>query len=396
MAYASKKLWIPGTVDLAQIAEAIAGDRAISLEQGGTGVRGTGATDQLRAEDVLKTWGMLDSGLLVPVAKLPTAVGATSSTAGTKGAVPGGAAGDQRRPYRGDATFATELELSAVTDSAGVKLIDFDKFGDGDNRLVAVAAESTSQRARLSIRSAVDANVDLQLEPKGKGRPTHLGSPLLETTKPSRWLIAQAHKAGFERFGFEAPIVQSPGLPVASLADTDGVYVEMSTLASTDSDAGVWIANATMRRNDPDLIVVFRSALLQCRFWLGLFSADPIGTANLASSGIKGAGFFFDDAAHTSNKYHCVTSDGTTQTDTESAIDTVANGWHALRVRHIASPVGTWEFSYYAVGSQTWASRVVQTNDPGASTLLGFYHRLRTQTTTQRKTALGHAVLYSE
>lgn len=66
------KPWIPTRRELeAAIAEAL-DRRALSLRWGGTGCLPAGSTDLERAQDVLKTWGVLDSGLLVPLARLPS------------------------------------------------------------------------------------------------------------------------------------------------------------------------------------------------------------------------------------------------------------------------------------------------------------------------------------
>lgn len=373
MAFAAKKLYLPGAVDLADIAETLPSDRAVALEQGGTGVRATGASDADRANSVLQTWGMLDSGLLVPRALLPAATGASSGAAGAKGAVPAPAAGDQRRAFRGDATFATELEISSVTKADGTKLTDFEAVGDSADRIYIAAAGSGGHKARLGARSAVDADVDVQLEPSGLGSVTRFGDPCLQTMRPPRMLIARPFGAVFDSIGFEPPSVRSPGTAPIALTTADGNYLSLTFDQAGGNPAGFSIASVTQRRHDPALYMVFRTALLQSRFWFGLLSGDPAALDSLGS--IKGVAVRYNDASD-SNHWQFVTSNGSTQTTTDTGVTVTANAITAIRLRH-TSAVGTWEFATYNFTNQAWENFVTQSsNSPAASDTLGLWGTL--------------------
>lgn len=374
----SAQKWIPTRRELANaIAEALVA-RGLPLEWGGTGVIAAGADDAAKANDVLDTWGMTASGLIVPT-RLPVLVGATSGAAGTKGAAPAGAAGDQRRPLRADATYLNELELAFVTKADGTKILDFEALGDCDNRLYTVATASGGHRARLGARGTTDTWSDLQLEPNSMGEVSSFGDLLQTTMRGIRSIVNVPKTATFTAHGAPAPTLVSPGAAAAELTDTNGTYVSLTYDFDTAAPASFGTANFLRRGQAYTVTLCFRSAFVQSLFWCGLFSANPGASPTLGS--IKGVGIRMD-AATDANTLQLVTSDGSTQGVTSMGVQPDANAIQCYRFRHKGG--GVWMAAKYDFATLAWVGFTESGSSPvpGTSDDLGVWFALGNTSTS--------------
>lgn len=383
MAFASQK-WRPSKFELASaIAEALTNGAALPLELGGTGVIAAGADDAARSLDVLNTWGITSGGIIVP-ARLPVMGGASSGSPGVVGAVGAPAAGSQSRAWRGDASFATELELTSIVKADLTKVFDFENLGDAANRFYAVAPSSGGRKARLGTRSTVDVDIDAQLEPKGRGRVTQWGDPLQTTIKPLRCITAESRSVAgvatvFHTLGLPTPTIQTPGAAAVSLLDGNGSYCSLTYDKDIPSPSGLIVGDCTRRGWFPSLLMVFRVAAANSRFWFGLFNGDPVGLDDIAAAGIKGAGVRVGPGD--SNTLQFITSDGVTQTTTSTGYTVPANTFQVWRVRFLDGTQG-WEFSQWDLATQAWSNFTLSsTNMPGSTDALGIYVRLSEATT---------------
>lgn len=326
-----------------------------------------------------------DSGLIViedaAFARrfLQTGTGSSAGASGASGAVPGGAAGSQRRALRGDLTYDTELELSSVVKADGTKMFDFDSLGDAGDRFYAAAAASGTHKARLGFRSSIDTWGDIQLEPllSSAGLVTREGDPLPQTMKPMRALYAVPGEGTMRtQGGMPTPTIYSPGAAPTNLLDANGNYCSLTYDLGTNAACGISTPNFIERQQEPVLLMVFRSAMTQSRFWFGLFDADPSGLTTLGS--IKGVGIRFDNAID-SNKLQLVTSNGSSQTTTNTGLDPTANAIQAYRLQHLGS--GTWLFALYDFVNTAWTGFVTNTtNSPAGADVLGIHAKLTTTT----------------
>lgn len=317
MAFATKK-WTPTRAELVSaIAEAVLNGWALPFELGGTAVSAAGASDAARAQDVLKTWGMLDSGLLVPAALLPTMGAASSGAGGAKGAVPASAAGDQRRALRGDSTFATELELTSATKADGTKLLDIESLGDSANRPYVAAAGSGGEKARAGSRGT-DADIDFQLEPKGQGDATVWADPIESLLRRSVGMFAQADNASaFSTHGIAAPTVESfdtagaPAAPVVLIEAAGGYYNQVATDDVIGSTCGFFTGACLRRDWNPTIYFLGNSAFLESRVWLAATQTDPAGATDLVTAANAGVGLWVDYTIHAPGRsIHLVTCSG--------------------------------------------------------------------------------------
>lgn len=414
MSFASKQYLVPERTNTAEVAETLAGDEALALEHGGTGVAATGADDAAKAVDVLKTWGVLDSGgkvptaILpvdvadgiapldgsgdVPVANLPVMGAATESTAGTAGIVPAPEATDQFKPLCGDGDFRTAvniqkivdgvgtiagLRVASLQDDAGTAVLDIAKVGTGENRLQVTATSSATKRARITCVNSGEAQIDLQLEPKGSvGRVSMGGDPLLCTYKRTKAIEAQYGAAAFSAIGLPAPTVATPGSAAASTVDANGYYVTVTYDGSGPTAASVSVPSCIQQRHEPDFHAAFRASFAsgadRARLWVGMFSADPGGIDDLGAAGIRGAGIRLN-ANVDGSTIQFATSDGTTQTLTSTGKSIAANTLMYVRIRFLGASAG-WECSFYNPSTFAFDSITVNTaNLPGASQTLGLW-----------------------
>lgn len=390
MADASKQLTLPTSVDTTSMTETLPTDRALRRGEGGTGKVATTTADlltQLGAEQTANRnaasgYAPLDSSTLVPLANLRVMAAASSGAAGEKGEVPAPSAGDQRRPLRGDATFATELELTSVTDATGNKYADFVGTGDFDSRIGLVAASAAGQQARIIARSASAlSHVDIGMEPIGRGRVTRNGDPLAQVIRRSRFIQANADAATFTASGFAAPTVTTPGAAASvGVLGTDGYFVSLTNAASAGSVCGIDTGVVAQRQQAPDVIFCFRSALIEGRIWLGLFDSDPTAGdfTDLSSNGIKGAGFWWDAAVHGSGSafFRAIQSTGAAQTEATTACAATGNTYTVLRLRHLSG--ANWEYSNFNTSTQGWEHITTQSsNSPAGADNLKLYVKLR-------------------
>lgn len=383
--------WVPTAFERESAASETQTRRALSMRHGGTGVSAVGANDADRAADILKTWGMLDSGLLVPRAMLPALTAADASNPGQAGAAPAPAAGKQRQALTGGAAYSTELEVSSIVSAAGDKKLDIEGLGDLGNRLYVAATASSTRSVRLGARSTSNQDLDVSIEPLGRGRVSDRGDPLLQTLRPFRAVTALSLGTSFSVVGLPTPTIDTPGAAAGNVADANGNYVSMTNDGTTPLPSGIIVPACTQRRWEPAVIFVFRSALVDSRLWLGMFTADPWASSSLGS--IAGAGVRVD-AAIDSNLYQFVTSNGTSQTTTPTAQAPTANAIQAIRVRFLDGTQG-FEAAFYDFNINAWTNHITQaTNMPGTTTTLGIYLRLTSETGVNRAVSLKTLTLH--
>jgi hypothetical protein len=388
MTDAANQLDLPRRVEVGDVAETQATDAALSRLRGGTGASVSTVADLLThlGRGAASGFAPLDSGVLVPIAYLPTMVAPSgSSTDGERGVVPaplkddtGTRTYEQYRALRGDATWTDRVHLAQVLcDDASTPVVTFNTpntpaNSDSYGYLRTMAAGSRRYRlgSNANPGSGGDANVDLQLETAGYGEVTHEGDRFATSIKPLRAITAVPFGSTFTTVGLATATVASPGAAATNFEDADGCYVSLTNDATLDVAAGVSVASACQRRHDPSLIVAFRSALTQSRLWIGLFSATPSGSDTLGTT--QGAGIRFTQGVDTSpTNYRFVTCDGTTQTTTATDKAATADEFTVLRVRHVGS--GTWEFANWNPSNSTWENFLEQSGGPATSTTLGIY-----------------------
>jgi hypothetical protein len=391
MAFASKKFIPTGREDVAEIAETFSGDEAQALEHGGTGVAATGATDADKAEDVLETWGVVDSNGDVPLSRMIEMTAATSGSAGTAGIVPAPQAGDQFRPLCGDGDYRQEvaitkvvdgvgtiagLSVASLKDNAGVAVLDVGVVGTGENRFQVTATSAATKRSRLTCVSS-EAQVDAQIEPKGAvSRVSAGGDPLLAFGRSCKRIVAQSGIAAFTADGLAAPTIVTPGAAVASAVDANGYYVTVTYDGATSASASVSVPSCIQQRHEPDFHAIWKAALASApnaaRLWIGMFNADPGGFDDLGAAGIRGVGIRLNVNSDP-NSYQFVTSDGTTQTVTDTLYVPSANAIQRVRIRFISVPVG-WECSFLNPSTFAYDNiTTIATTVPGASQSLGLW-----------------------
>lgn len=119
---------------------------------------------------------------------------------------------------------------------------------------------------------------------------------------------------------------------------TDGCWVRVTTTTTTGNAASVTTPNCCRRDWSPDaaFYVKLGSTITNVRYWVGLFSAAPSGSATPA---VHLAGFRYDTAADGTTRWRAVTNAGGTPTVTEitAALSgappgVVASGAYRLRV----------------------------------------------------------------
>jgi hypothetical protein len=225
-------------------------------------------------------------------------------------------------------------------------------------------------------------DVDVSLEPLGRGRATQRGDPLVQTLRPPRFLTSRPLGTTFDSFGLPTATIDTPGGAAANLADINGSYVSLLYDATTPLPAGIVIPSCTQRRWEPELIVVFRGNLVDGRLWVGLFTGDPAASNTLGS--IIGAGVRVD-ASSDGNLYQFATSDGTTQTTVATAQAPAGNAIQAIRVRYLDATQG-WECAFYDFTNNVWANHRTQAaTGPLAATTLSAYVRLAKSTSTTNR-----------
>lgn len=390
MAFAGKKYLVPGREDVDNIAETLGGDDALALEHGGTGVAATGADDAAKAEDVLETWGMVDGSGDVPLSRMIEMGAATSGSAGTAGIVPAPVAGDQFRPLCGDKDFRQEIAITKIVDgvgtiaglavaslkdNAGIAVLDVGVVGTGENRFQVTATSAATKRSRLTAVSS-EAQVDAQIEPKGAvSRVSCGGDPLLGFYRSCKRIVAQSGAAAFTADGLAAPTIVTPGTAAVSAVDANGYYVTIAYDGATAAAASVSVPGCIQQRHEPDFHAVWKAALASNpnfgRLWLGMFNGDPGNFDDLGAAGIRGVGIRLN--GNSDNFYQFVTSDGTTQTVTSTALAPSANAIQRVRIRFISVPVG-WEVSFWNPTTFAFDNiTTIATTTPGASQSLGLW-----------------------
>jgi hypothetical protein len=330
MAFSADKLWLAIRTLVGDLPEAPTGKGAWGLEDGGTGIKAAGATDADKAFDVLQTFGLLDGANQLLAARLSTIlrieqvvasdlaskilkfehpnvpestdaygyarstdvgsrrfrIGANGYTAVAEGTivVDNGAgygigvatihvAGVTVEPAVGDAfklvPAGQKYKVTAVTTLVS---------GELDITFTPALTVAAVDGQRLFFQS--DYLVDLDLETKGLGRIMHEGDPIPQTMKPTRRISSQPFGGGFSVVGMQSPIVRSPGAAQASSVDTDGTWTTVTYdgsagIGTADSVCGIHVPQATQRRHDPEYIFLVKTALLESRLHLGLYTADP-------------------------------------------------------------------------------------------------------------------------
>lgn len=285
MADASKQVRPVLTVSEDDTNTTFSTDTAIAREFGGTGVS-------------VSTMAAL-------TAELSAMTGTDGATPGVKGLVPAPAGtgtenqSDTYRPLRGDGTFGggangvSSLWLTEITGEDGGVRFEILGAASAVSNLW-VYGTTSPYYARVGASSTSGVDVDINIEPKGNGRPTHKGDPILQSMRAPRFITANAFDSTFSTVGLTAPTVTTPGASAVTLDDANSTYVTLANVPLTNRLCGVSVPSATKRRLTPDLVVVFRTPLLRSRIWVGLFSADPSAYTDLTAASIKGAGVYYD------------------------------------------------------------------------------------------------------
>lgn len=434
--------WIPTRYELvAAIAETLRAS-ALPLQWGGTNVAATGADDDARVENVLDTWGVTNGAGLFVDTRIPTALyldkiyasdratrilniehpntpattdsygyvrsvqaGGNRFRWGTNGFAPTAAGNTRVDNGAGYSSGVSAMHIDGATTAPGVgDLFTFPNLAtvysvltvtnvvgtDCDITFTPALAASVVDDDFLVF--ANDTSVDFQMETKGWGRVTHYGDPLPGTLKPIRRWTAVAQTALIDSIGMPAPIIRSPGAVQSSLVDANGHYFQVTydgtaTVNTANAVCGVHVASLIQRRHDPDLTIVGRTALLESRFWCGIFQTDPALTDAASLGSNKCVAFWFDQTVHT--KLHLVINDGTTVTIVDTNDSLTANAIFGFSLKHVGS--GLWRFAVYNFTTKTWTNIIHLTGGPGTSDTLGFYStltKIASSTTTSRAMAV--------
>lgn len=433
MADASKQLALVQYRDKTGATETYATDRALCREQGGTGVAVTtmaslrtelgaasdadlttlegdvatldAAAEKLANKNQTNGYPGLSSGLIA-ASQLPAFAGALPAQDGVKGAVPapadddtGSARYERMRALRGDGGWESRLGLDQLLSVDGVAPIlkiehantpfSTDSFG-----YIRSAAAGT-QRFRWGVGSTTDAQVDFNCETLARGRLAENGDPVRRTLRGSQRIKANVFSTNFSYEGFDPATItiDTPGAAAVSLDDANGVYVQLATGAVSGNVAGIQSTVTSAKRQlGPDLIFWYRSAHLTARFWQGLFSADPASltpTSNtLSDNAISGFGLWYDDNVHADSLWRLITSSGSAQTETVTAIPVSANTRVCIRVRHLTG--STFEASNFNFSTGVWEHIVTNTtNAPGATAALKLYQRLTALSASNKTCGIG-------
>lgn len=361
MTDASVQLLLPFGVEKTSTSE-VQSNRALAREQGGTGASVSSMADLLThlQRNAVNGLAPLDGTSKVPAANLSEFTGASSGSPGTAGTVPAPAAGDQYRPLRGNKTFDTTLELTAVVDDAGTPLVDFESLGDLGCRIALAAADSAGQKARIVATGSGLSDMDLSLEAKGAGRLVAVSDPIPQTMKPSRKLQAVPNMDGFLNSGLPVPQINSPGSAPVTYADTNGSWVRLVSEGASQLPAYVRIPSCTQRRWDPEVVFVFEASFTAMRVWLGFFSSSPTGVDTLGA--IKGVGVHFNQSID-ANSYHFILSDGASEVNVDTNVGPAGNAYQAIRIRSLGS--NNWDVGFGSVVDGAWTWFTYQTNGAG-------------------------------
>lgn len=289
----SAEKFIPTQRELVSAIAEVLRTQALPLEWGGTSVRAAGANDTARAQDVLVTWGMLDSGLLVPLARIPT-----------------------------DLPIERVLALDALT--TVVRFVTPNTPDASDSGLILRSGIAGSEMFRVvsdsNPEAGGDANVGVNFEPLGLSRTSEYQDPFPTTFRPTRSLFAESNGGVLSRFGIGAPSVSEStdtgtGLPTAivTLRDANGYYAEYQTDDADNTTCGVGGSELGTLEMLPTFYFVGRSALLNSALFLFAGNADPAAyvSAPFATNGNFGVGLFYDtDMSHTGGELRAVLCSG--------------------------------------------------------------------------------------
>lgn len=409
MADASTQLVIPNGVDVSELTEGIPARGALSREQGGTGASVSTVAELLThlGRAAANGFAPLDSGVLVPVAYLPTMGGASSGSAGTAGAVPQPSAGEQMSALRGDGTFNDELQVDKLYAPTNLtsRALRLASTGDGTNYLTVSARGAGSYQARIVANGDTDEDVNVRLDPLGAGMVTEKGKPVSKRLPGLRRMIVEPASTNWARSGLPAPTEYGTA---ASATSARGSSVEYTYAGTLGAVAGLSIASVVQRRWDPSVLIVVEHQLyLESRAWIGLFSGDP--SASDDPNTLSGVGIRFNGAAsggESTNYFRSWSCDGA-GTSTVKALDgtggtsawqpSVSLQWRLL-FRHVPASVGKWQIWLQRSDddgtSQDGSWYLLATHDanasekvPGASAALGVWvtHTKLDSSGTQRK-----------
>jgi hypothetical protein len=148
----------------------------------------------------------------------------------------------------------------------------------------------------------------------------------------------------------------------ASSDDADGPWLSITTSTANGNDAVITNFSVLRRDWDPEFYTRVKTpaTITNLRYWIGLFSADPTGSATPA---VHAAGFRFDTGVP-DTKWQFCTGDGTTTACTDTGVTVSASTAYTLGVTCSAS-----DCKGYVNGTLS-ATRT--TNLPGATTTIGY------------------------
>jgi hypothetical protein len=188
-------------------------------------------------------------------------------------------------------------------------------------------------------------------------------------------VLANPGAATLTTVGFAAAPTASG---TASSADgASGPFVRYTSAATSGSVAGLNSAAAVCRRDwlvDIAARIAVGATITSVRYWVGLFSASPTGSATPAA---HLAAFRYDTGADTTAFWRCCTDDGgAAPTVTVTNVAVTASTAYDLRIRFKSGSV-----EFYVNGVEV----AEHTTDlPAASTMLSWYTTVTTLTAAAR------------
>lgn len=301
---------------VASTPETLPSGSALRRRRGGTGFS-VDTLGELQAELEIPAPGVdggfapLDSGLLVPIAYLPTMVGATDVAAGERGVVPQPPAGAHRRALVGDGTYASDLEANNLYPPSNLDkpALQLASTGDGEDSWILAARGSGTWNARAVTRSGVDEVVHARVDPLGQGWLSVRGDPVTTRRRFSRRLMTKVDAVGWYASGLDAP-TEFGTVTNESYAFGRGQYQVYAYTDTTGSVAGLQLPPLVQRRATFSVLFVVEFQLfLTTRVWLGLFNGDPSGSSD--PSTLQGFAIRYDATADSvSNNFRLWGSDG--------------------------------------------------------------------------------------
>lgn len=181
----------------------------------------------------------------------------------------------------------------------------------------------------------------------------------------------------------------APTLTGGSSSDSsDGPLLVFVTAATTNDFKGIEISHSSaydVFRRDWFPRIKMRmqlgATITTARWHTGCYSGNPQANAGLAAGSFKGAGFAYDTAVDGTANWRSLTSDGTTDTRTDTGVAFTANAAYDLMIEFDTS-----EIRFYINGVKVTTHT---TNLPGSTQLLAPVQMVTTLANAARRTLFG-------